>query len=161
MLTTVVGATDLVVVSTIDAVLVVPRGRVQEIKGVVEGLQAGGAKEASAHRRDSRPWGYVESIDKGPHFEVKRIVVDSGGILSLHRHMHRAEHWIVVKGTASTVIEGVERMIAENESLYVPRASLHRLSNPGKVPLELIEVRTGTYLGEDDILRFDDAYDRI
>jgi mannose-1-phosphate guanylyltransferase/mannose-6-phosphate isomerase len=160
MLTTVVGATDLVVVSTIDAVLVVPRRRVQEIKGVVEGLQAGGAKEASAHRRDFRPWGYVESIDKGSRFEVKRIVVDPGGILSLHRHMHRAEHWIVLKGTACAVIEGVERMFAENESLYVPLASLHRLSNPGKVPLELIEVRTGTYLGEDDILRFEDAYDR-
>src|SRR4030095_11849421 len=111
MLTTVVGASDLVVVSTVDGVLVVAGGRPFAIKGVVERLQTEGAEEASLHRRDFRPWGHVESIDEGSRFAVKRIVIDPGGILSLHRHMHRAEHWIVVQGIASTVIDGVERTL--------------------------------------------------
>jgi mannose-1-phosphate guanylyltransferase/mannose-6-phosphate isomerase len=157
MLTTVVGAQDLVVVSTVDAVLVVPRGHLPAIKGMVERLQAEGVKEATAHRRDLRPWGHVECIDEGCGFAVKRLVVDPGGILSVHRHMHCAEHWIVVKGVASAIIDGVERTLVVDESLYVPMATEHRLSNRGTSPLELIEVRMGTCLGEDDIVRFDEV----
>src|SRR5438105_1935112 len=125
------GATDLIVVSTVDAVLVASREHLPAIKGIVERLQAEGAREAIAHRRDLRPWGHIESIDEGFRFAVKRLVVDPGEALSVHRHMHRAEHWIVVKGTASAVIDGVARTLAEDESLYVPMATAHRLSNRG------------------------------
>src|SRR5207302_1058972 len=134
MLTTVVGATDLVVVSTVDAVLVASREHLPAIKGVVERLQAEGAKEATAHRRELRPWGHIESIDEGYRFAVKRLVIDPGGILSVHRHMHRAEHWIVVKGNADAIIDGVARTVVEGESLYVPMATAHRLSNRGTSP---------------------------
>jgi mannose-1-phosphate guanylyltransferase/mannose-6-phosphate isomerase len=157
ILTTVVGATDLVVVSTVDAVLVVPREHLPSIKGVVERLQAEGAKEATAHRRDLRPWGHVESIDEGYRFAVKRLVVDPGGTLSVHCHMNRAEHCIVVKGVASVIIGGIARTLLEGESLYVPAATMHRVSNPGTSALEFIEVRMGTCLGRDDIVRVDDV----
>jgi mannose-1-phosphate guanylyltransferase / mannose-6-phosphate isomerase len=157
MLTTVIGGTDLVVVSTVDAVLVASREHLPAIKGLVERLQAEGAKEATAHHRDVRSWGRVESIDEGCRFAVKRLVVDPGRTLSAHCHTHRAEHWIVVKGIASAVIDGVARTLVEGESLYLPIAAMHRLSNRGTSPLELIEVRIGAGLGEDDIPRFDDV----
>jgi mannose-1-phosphate guanylyltransferase/mannose-6-phosphate isomerase len=161
VLTAVVGADDLVVVATHDAVMVAPKARAQEVKALVETLKASGRREASQHRRDYRPWGYVEAVDGGPRFAVKRIVVDPGGILSLQRHQHRAEHWVVVAGTATVTIDDrPERVLTENESLYVPVGTVHRLANRGRIPLELIEVQTGPYLGEDDIERFDDAFGR-
>lgn len=162
MLTAVVGAEDLVVVTTPDAVMVAPKARAQEVKTLVDRLKADGRAEATRHRRDYRPWGYVEAVDAGARFAVKRIVVDPGGVLSLQRHMHRAEHWVVVKGTASVAIDGApERILPENESLYVPLGTQHRLANRGRIPLELIEVRTGAYLEEDDIERVADGYGRI
>lgn len=151
VLTTVVGAQDLVVVASPDAVMVAPKERAQEVKGLVDRLKQVGRSEATHHRRDYRPWGYVEAIDAGPRFAVKRIVVDPGGVLSMHRHLHRAEHWVVVRGSAVVGFQGEpERVLAENQSLFVPIGTTHRLSNPGRIPLELIEVRTGGYLEEDD-----------
>jgi mannose-1-phosphate guanylyltransferase/mannose-6-phosphate isomerase len=162
VLTTVVGGEDLVVVATHDAVMVAPKAKAQEVKGLVETLKARNRREATAHRRDYRPWGYVEAIDGGARFAVKRIVVDPGGILSLQRHLHRAEHWVVVRGTASVAVDGQpEKVLTENESLYVPVGTTHRLANRGRIPLELIEVQTGSYLGEDDIERFEDAFGRV
>jgi mannose-1-phosphate guanylyltransferase/mannose-6-phosphate isomerase len=149
ILTTVIGAADLVVVATVDAVLVCPRERIQEIKGVVERLQGEGAREASLHRRRLQPWGYVESFEEG----VKRVVVDPAGTIAPRRHMHHAAHWIVLKGTASTIVEGVERTVRAGGSLHVPRAAKYQLANLGNVPLEIIEVRTGTHSIEDDVLR--------
>jgi mannose-1-phosphate guanylyltransferase/mannose-6-phosphate isomerase len=162
ILTTVVGADNLLVIALADAVMVAPKDNAQAVKTLVDKLKALGRPEAEIHRRDYRPWGYVEAVDHGHRFSVKRIVVDVGGVLSLHRHMHRSEHWVVVRGTASVALEdGVERLLAENESFYVPLGTSHRLSNKGKIPLELIEVRTGTYVGEDDIERQDDVYLRM
>ena len=159
-LTAVVGVNDLVVVSTSDAVMVIPRARSQEVRELVAKLKAAKRPEATDHKRVNRPWGYYESIDMGERFQVKRIVVTPGGMLSLQKHRHRAEHWIVVRGTAEVTIGEERRAVHENESIYIPIGSVHRLANQGKIPLELIEVQTGSYLGEDDIERIEDVYKR-
>jgi mannose-1-phosphate guanylyltransferase / mannose-6-phosphate isomerase len=159
-LTTLVGVSDLVVVSTSDAVMVVPRGRAEEVRGLVGRLKAAKRPEATDHKRCHRPWGYYESIDMGERFQVKRIVVVPDGILSLQKHRHRAEHWVVVRGTAEVTIGDQIREVHENESVYIPIGSVHRMANRGKIPLELIEVQTGSYLGEDDIERLEDVYKR-
>ena len=150
-LTAVVGVNDLVVVSTSDAVMVVPRARAQEVRELVAKLKADKRPEATDHKRVHRPWGYYESIDMGERFQVKRIVVIPGGVLSLQKHHHRAEHWVVVRGTAEVTIGETIRAVHENKSIYIPIGTVHRLANRGKIPLELIEVQTGSYLGEDDI----------
>ena len=159
-LTTVVGVKDLVVVSTSDAVMVLPRARAQDVRQLVDKLKAAKRPEATDHKRVHRPWGYYESIDMGERFQVKRIVVIPGGILSLQKHRHRAEHWVVVRGTAEVTIGEQIRAVHENESVYIPIGSVHRMANKGKIPLELIEVQTGSYLGEDDIERLEDIYKR-
>ncbi len=159
-LTTAVGVKDLVIVSTSDAVMVIPRARSQEVRELVAKLKAENRAEASDHKRAHRPWGYYETIDLGERFQVKRIVVIPGGILSLQKHRHRAEHWVVVKGTAEVTIGDTVRAVHENESVYIPIGSVHRMANKGKIPLELIEVQTGSYLGEDDIERIEDVYKR-
>ncbi|MEA2984981.1 MAG: mannose-phosphate guanylyltransferase / mannose-6-phosphate isomerase [Alphaproteobacteria bacterium] len=159
-LTAVVGVKDLVVVSTTDAVLVIPRERAEHVRELVEKLKALKRPEATSHRRVYRPWGYYESIDAGERFQVKRIVVREEGTLSLQKHRHRAEHWVVVRGTAEVTIGEEQRIVHENESIYIPIGSVHRLANHGKIPLELIEVQTGSYLGEDDIVRLEDIYKR-
>jgi len=154
------GVKDLVIVSTSDAVMVIPRARAQEVKELVAKLKAAGRHEATDHRRVHRPWGYYESIDMGERFQVKRIVVNPGGVLSLQKHRHRAEHWVVVRGTAEVTIADTIQSVHENESVYIPIGSVHRMANKGKIPLELIEVQTGSYLGEDDIERIEDIYKR-
>ena len=159
-LTALVGVKDLVVVHTSDAVMVVPRSRAQEVRNLVRRLKAEKRPEATDHKRVHRPWGYYESIDMGERFQVKRIVVIPGGTLSLQKHRHRAEHWVVVRGTAEVTIGDQMRAVHENESVYIPIGSVHRMANKGKIPLELIEVQTGSYLGEDDIERLDDVYKR-
>jgi mannose-1-phosphate guanylyltransferase/mannose-6-phosphate isomerase len=159
-LVTAIGVKDLVVVSTSDAVMVVPRSRAQEVKELVAKLKADKRPEATDHKRVHRPWGYYESIDMGERFQVKRIVVIPGGMLSLQKHRHRAEHWVVVHGTAEVTIGDTVRAVHENESVYIPIGSVHRLANQGKISLELIEVQTGSYLGEDDIERIEDIYKR-
>jgi len=156
----VLGAEDLVVVSTPDAVLVMPRDRAQEVRDLVAQLKKSQRKEATDHRRGHRPWGYYDSVDAGERFQVKRIVVTPGGTLSLQKHHHRAEHWIVVRGTAEVTIGTETKDVHENESIYIPIGAVHRLANRGKIPLELIEVQTGSYLGEDDIVRIEDVYKR-
>ncbi len=159
-LTAVLGAKDLVVVSTPDAVLVLPRDRAQEVRELVAKLKAASRREATDHRRVHRPWGFYDSIDAGERFQVKRIVVQPGGALSLQKHRHRAEHWVVVRGTAEVTIGTDVKAVHENESIYIPIGAVHRLANHGKIPLELIEVQTGSYLGEDDIVRLEDVYKR-
>jgi mannose-1-phosphate guanylyltransferase/mannose-6-phosphate isomerase len=159
-LTAVLGAKDLVVVSTPDAVLVLPRSRAQEVRELVARLKSEARREASDHRRVHRPWGFYDSIDAGERFQVKRIVVRPGGALSLQKHRHRAEHWVVVRGTAEVTIGQEVKAVHENESIYIPIGAVHRLANHGKIPLELIEVQTGSYLGEDDIIRLEDVYQR-
>jgi mannose-1-phosphate guanylyltransferase/mannose-6-phosphate isomerase len=159
-LTAVLGADDLVVVSTPDAVLVMPRARAQDVRELVAALKTAKHAEATEHRRGHRPWGYYDSIDRGERFQVKRIVVRPGGTLSLQKHHHRAEHWVVVRGTAEVTIGTDVKTIHENESIYIPIGAVHRLANLGKIPLELIEVQTGSYLGEDDIVRIEDVYRR-
>ena len=159
-LVTAVGLSDCVVIETPDAVLVAPRDRVQDVKKLVNTLKAEGRDETSAHRQVFRPWGSYDSIDIGERFQVKRIVVNPGAKLSLQMHHHRAEHWIVVQGTARVTRGDREFLLGENESTYIPMGTTHRLENPGKVPLHLIEVQSGTYLGEDDIVRYDDTYGR-
>jgi mannose-1-phosphate guanylyltransferase/mannose-6-phosphate isomerase len=155
-----VGLSDIVVVETPDAVLVAHKSHLQELKDVVARLKRDGRTEVGTHRKIHRPWGYYDSIDSGNRFQVKRIVVNPGAALSLQMHHHRAEHWVVVRGTAR-VTRGEETfLVSENESTYIPIGTRHRLENPGKVPLEMIEVQSGAYLGEDDIVRFDDAYGR-
>lgn len=161
ILTTVIGADGLLVVATPDAVMVVPRDEAQAVKGLVDALKERGRDEATLHRRDYRPWGYIEALVSGPRFAVKYIVVDPGGVLSLQRHQHRAEHWVVVNGTATIEIEGENpRLLTINQSAYVPLGARHRLSNRGKIPLELIEVQSGAYLGGDDVERIEDIYQR-
>jgi mannose-1-phosphate guanylyltransferase/mannose-6-phosphate isomerase len=155
-----VGTANVVVVETADAVLVVDRAHVQDVKGLVSRIKAQHAPEADAHRKVRRPWGFYDSIDHGDRFQVKRIVVTPGAKLSLQMHHHRAEHWVVVRGTA-LVTRGEEQfLLSENESTFIPLGTRHRLENPGKVPLEIIEIQSGTYLGEDDIVRFNDNYGR-
>ncbi len=160
-LTAVVGVEDLIVVSTPDAVLVLPRSRAEDVKTLVAELKRKGRAEAVEHRRMHRPWGYYESVDGGERFQVKRIVVVPGGKLSLQKHHHRAEHWVVVRGTAEVTLGDAVTMVHENESIYIPIGSVHRLANPGRIGLELIEVQTGSYLGEDDIVRLEDTYGRV
>jgi mannose-1-phosphate guanylyltransferase/mannose-6-phosphate isomerase len=160
ILTTVVGLTDVIVVATSDAVLVVSKNQSEKVKDLVATLKKNGRREATEHKRIHRPWGYYQGVDAGARYQVKRIVVKPGGQLSLQKHHHRAEHWVVVKGTAQVVVNEDTRTVHENESIYVPIGSVHRLANPGKIPLELIEVQVGSYLGEDDIIRFDDIYKR-
>jgi mannose-1-phosphate guanylyltransferase / mannose-6-phosphate isomerase len=159
-LAAVVGVKDLIVVTTPDAVLVLPRQRAEDVKKLVALLKEEGRPEACNHRRVYRPWGHYDSVDNGDRFQVKRIVVAPGGKLSLQRHLHRAEHWVVVRGTAEVTIADTVHILHENQSTYIPIGSVHRLANPGKIPLELIEVQTGSYLGEDDIVRLDDIYRR-
>ena len=154
------GVRDLVVVDTDDAVLIADKHRVQEVKKLVQRLKLDERSEAQSHRKVYRPWGYYDSIDGGPRFQVKRIVVKPGQQLSLQMHHHRAEHWIVVRGTAKVTRGDEELLITENQSTYIPLGVTHRLENPGTIPLELIEVQSGSYLGEDDIVRFDDDYGR-
>ncbi len=160
MLTAVVGVKDTIVVTTADAVLVMHRDRAQDVKRVVERLRAAGRHEAAAHNRAYRPWGFYESLINGERFQVKRIVVKPGEKLSLQKHFHRAEHWVVVAGTAMVVRDEDRVMVRENESIYLPLGCVHRLENPGRIPLELIEVQSGAYLGEDDIVRIEDTYGR-
>jgi len=155
-----VGLRDHVVVETKDAVLVAPRDRVQDVKALVSKLKAAGRYETSLHREVYRPWGHYDSIDHGDRFQVKRLVVKPGASMSLQLHHHRAEHWIVVSGTAR-ITRGEETfLLGENESTYIPMGTKHRIENPGKVTLHLIEVQSGSYLGEDDIVRFEDVYGR-
>jgi mannose-1-phosphate guanylyltransferase / mannose-6-phosphate isomerase len=160
ILTAVVGLQDVVVVVTEDAVLAMHRNHAQEIKGVVEKLRAAGRHEAVAHNRTYRPWGFYEGLIHGDRFQVKRICVTPGHKLSLQKHFHRAEHWVVVRGSALVTRDGEEVLVRENESIYLPLGSVHRLENPGRIPLELIEVQSGAYLGEDDIVRLEDTYGR-
>jgi mannose-1-phosphate guanylyltransferase/mannose-6-phosphate isomerase len=160
VLTTVVGLDDVIVVSTSDAVLVSARAQAEQVKTLVEKLKAQNHRAAIEHRRMYRPWGYYQDIDLAPRYRVKRIVVKPGNTLSLQKHFHRSEHWVVVKGTAEVTVAGDARTVHENESIYIPIGSVHRLANPGKIPLELIEVQVGSYLGEDDIVRLDDVYGR-
>ena len=155
-----VGVDNLVVVDTKDALMVAHRDRVQEIKGVVKKLKAEQRSETRVHREVFRPWGSYDSIDMGDRFQVKRITVKPGEKLSLQKHHHRAEHWIIVRGTAEVSRDDETFLLSENESTYIPIGSVHRLFNPGKIPLELIEVQSGAYLGEDDIERLDDRYGR-
>lgn len=155
-----VGIDEAVVVETPDAVLVAHKSRMQEIKNVVARLKREGRTEANAHRKIYRPWGYYDSVDAGSRFQVKRIVVNPGSALSLQLHHHRAEHWIVVRGTARVTRGDEVFLVSENESTFIPLGTRHRLENPGKVPLEMIEVQSGAYLGEDDIVRFEDTYGR-
>ncbi|MFG1402937.1 mannose-1-phosphate guanylyltransferase/mannose-6-phosphate isomerase [Xanthobacter sediminis] len=160
ILTTVIGLDDVVVVTTRDAVLVTSRAAAGKVKGLVETLRQHNHREAQEHLRIYRPWGWYERIEGGPRFQVKQIHVKPGGKLSLQKHFHRAEHWIVVSGTAEVTVDGTVSYIHENESAYLPVGSVHRLSNPGRIPLKLIEVQVGSYTGEDDIVRFDDVYAR-
>ena len=155
-----VGLDNVIVVETDDAVLVADADRVQQVKDVVARLKAEGRPEASWHRKVYRPWGAYDSIDHGERFQVKRITVKPGGTLSLQMHHHRAEHWIVVSGTAEVTRGEEVLLLTENQSTYIPLGVTHRLRNPGKLPLELIEVQSGSYLGEDDIIRFEDTYGR-
>lgn len=155
-----VGVEDLVVVETSDAVLVAAKDRVQDVKKIVDALKKSGRDEATVHRRVYRPWGSYEGIDLGQGFQVKRITVNPGSTLSLQMHHHRAEHWVVVRGTARITRGDEEILLSEDQSTYIPLGTTHRLNNPGRIPLELIEVQTGSYLGEDDIVRFDDVYGR-
>jgi mannose-1-phosphate guanylyltransferase / mannose-6-phosphate isomerase len=154
------GCDDMVVVETADAVLVAPKSRAQDVKKVVEWLKARGRDERLTHRCVYRPWGTYEGIDMGERFQVKRITVKPGGKLSLQMHHHRAEHWIVVSGTAQVTRGDDVFLLAENQSTFIPLGVKHRLENPGTIPLELIEVQSGSYLGEDDIVRFQDVYNR-
>ena len=160
VLTTVIGLDDVIVVSTADAVLVSARSKAEQVKALVEQLKAQNHRAAVEHRRIYRPWGYYQDIDIAPRYRVKRIVVKPGSKLSLQKHFHRSEHWVVVKGTAEVTLGTDERSVHENESIYIPIGSVHRLANPGKIRLELIEVQVGSYLGEDDIVRLDDVYGR-
>ncbi|QIB35647.1 mannose-1-phosphate guanylyltransferase/mannose-6-phosphate isomerase [Ancylobacter pratisalsi] len=155
-----VGLDDVSVVATDDAVLVMPAHRSQDVKALVAKLKADGHNAASEHLRAHRPWGTYQTVCRGERFHVKKIVVEPGGRLSLQKHYHRAEHWIVVKGTAEVTLDGKVFEVRENESTYLPLGGVHRLANPGKIPLELIEVQTGSYLGEDDIVRLEDVYNR-
>nr|BCN19442.1 mannose-1-phosphate guanylyltransferase [Vibrio metoecus] len=156
-----VGVNNLVIVETKDALLVADKDRVQDVKVVVEKLKLAKRTEQILHREVYRPWGKYDSIDQGKRDQVKRITVKPGEKLSIQKHHHRAEHWIVVSGTASVLVGEETRLVTENESVYIPIGAVHALENPGKIPLEMIEVQTGTYLGEDDIVRFEDRYGRV
>ena len=160
MLTAVVGLDNVVVVTTQDAVLVLHADKAAKVKDLVDRLKREKRPEVLEHRRSYRPWGYYQSIDRGGRYQVKRIVVKPGQRLSLQKHFHRAEHWIVVRGTAEVTVNEKITLVHENESIYLPIGCTHRMANPGKIDLELIEVQTGSYLGEDDIVRIEDVYNR-
>ena len=155
-----IGLENIVAIAMPDAVLVAHKDRAQEVKLAVSTLKAKNVTQAETLPRDYRPWGWYESVVVGARFQVKRIVVHSGAKLSLQSHHHRAEHWIVVEGTAKVIIDDTTQLVTENQSVYIPVGAVHRMENPGKVPLTLIEVQTGAYLGEDDIIRYDDIYSR-
>lgn len=155
-----VGVEGLAIIETADAVTVVPKDRAQDVKEIVEKIKAEGRLEHNSHVKVYRPWGTYQGVDKGERHQVKNIRVKPGEKLSVQMHHHRAEHWIVVRGTAKVKIGDVERIVSENESVFIPIGEVHSLENPGKIPLELIEVQTGSYLGEDDIVRFTDRYGR-
>lgn len=155
-----IGVSDLAIVETADALLVAPRDRAQDVKGMVDLLNASGRTVAIEHLRTFRPWGWYQTMDLGERFRVKRIVVKPGKKLSLQRHHHRSEHWVVVRGTAEVTIDANVRILHENEGVYIPIGAVHRLANPGKIPVEIIEVQTGTYLEEDDIERIEDEFGR-
>ena len=159
-LVTVLGLDNIVVVETPDAIMVADKSKAENIKQVVEMLKTQQRKEVTTHRKCYRPWGYYDGIDEGARFQVKRICVNPGESLSLQMHHHRAEHWVVVIGTAEVTCDDKVTLLAENESTFIPLGSVHRLHNPGRLPLEMIEVQSGHYLGEDDIVRFDDRYNR-
>jgi mannose-1-phosphate guanylyltransferase / mannose-6-phosphate isomerase len=161
ILTAAVGLEDVIVVTTPDAVLVLNAKEADKVKGLVDELKSRNRREAVEHRRVYRPWGYYQSVDEGARYQVKRILVRPGARLSLQKHFHRAEHWIVVKGTAEVTRDDDIILVHENESIYLPIGCMHRLTNPGKIDLELIEVQTGSYLGEDDIIRLEDIYNRV
>ncbi|MDV7269963.1 mannose-1-phosphate guanylyltransferase/mannose-6-phosphate isomerase [Thioclava sp. A2] len=155
-----IGLSDIVAVAMPDAVLVAHKDRAQEVKQAVAALKAKAVPQAETLPRDYRPWGWYESLVVGPRFQVKRIVVHPGAALSLQSHRHRAEHWIVVEGAAKVTVDNEVKLVSENQSVYIPRGAVHRMENPGNEPLTLIEVQTGAYLGEDDIIRYEDAYAR-
>ena len=159
-LVTVLGVEGLAVIATMDAVLVLPLDRTQDVKTVIDRLKAERRDESSLHPRVYRPWGFYQTVHDGDRFQVKRITVNAGASLSLQRHHHRAEHWVVVNGVAEVTKDEDTFVLHENESVYLPPMAMHRLANPGKVPLNLIEVQSGSYLGEDDIERFEDIYGR-
>jgi mannose-1-phosphate guanylyltransferase / mannose-6-phosphate isomerase len=155
-----IGVHDLIIVDTPDALLVADRDRAQEVSGIVSRLRKTGRREQEQHLRSYRPWGYFETLNIGPRFQVKLLHVKPGGKLSMQMHHHRSEHWVVVQGTAKVVVGNEEKLVRENESVYIVATQWHRLENPGKADLEMIEVQIGTYLGEDDIVRTDDVYNR-
>jgi len=155
-----VGMDDHIIVETKDAILVAPKHRVQDVKDLVAKIKQSGRSESALHREVFRPWGSYDSIDNGERFQVKRLSVKPGGVLSLQMHHHRAEHWIVVQGTARITCNDKTFLLSENESTYIPIGATHRIENPGKVPLHIVEVQSGSYLGEDDIVRFEDNYGR-
>jgi len=155
-----IGLKDIIAVAMPDAVLVAHRDRAQDVKLAVAKLKSQGVLQAETFPRDHRPWGWFESLVVGPRFQVKRIVVQPGAALSLQSHHHRAEHWIVVEGTARVTVDDKVQLVSENQSVYIPLGAVHRMENPGKVPMVLIEVQTGSYLGEDDIIRYEDVYAR-
>lgn len=155
-----IGLEDMIAVAMPDAVLIARKDQSQRVKEAVAALKAKGAKQATAFARDFRPWGWYESLALGPRFQVKRIVVHPGAALSLQSHHHRSEHWVVVEGTAKVTVNDEVRLISENQSVYIPLGAVHRMENPGKLPMVLIEVQTGSYLGEDDIVRYQDIYAR-
>ena len=155
-----IGIRDLVIVDTPDALLVADRSRAQEVSTIVQRLKQSHRKEQEQHLRNFRPWGFFETLSIGPRFQVKLLHVNPGGKLSMQMHHHRSEHWVVVQGTAKVTVGEIDKLVRENESVYIFSTQWHRLENPGKVPLELIEVQIGTYLGEDDIVRTEDVYNR-
>ena len=155
-----VGMDDHVIVETKDAILVAPKERVQDVKDLVAKLKKSGRGESSLHREVFRPWGSYDSLDAGERFQVKRLSIKPNGVLSLQMHHHRAEHWIVVQGTARVTCNDKTFLLSENESTYIPIGATHRIENPGKVALHIVEVQSGSYLGEDDIVRFQDNYGR-
>jgi len=155
-----IGVDDVVVIETPDAILVSHKNKTQEVKKIVDHLKRSGRTEGEVHRKVFRPWGFYDSVDSGGRFLVKRIVVNPGASLSLQMHYHRAEHWVVVRGTAKVTRGESSFLVTENESTFIPLGTKHRLENPGHVPLEMIEVQSGSYLGEDDIVRFEDVYGR-
>lgn len=159
-LVTGLGLKNIVVVETPDAVMVADKDSCQDIKSIVEGLKKLGRPEAELHARVYRPWGSYESLITGDRFQVKRIIVNPKGQLSLQRHFHRAEHWVVVRGTAKVHVDGEDMLLSEDQSTYIPLGKIHRLENPGLLPLEIIEIQTGSYVGEDDIERLEDKYGR-
>lgn len=160
-LVAVIGVDNLIVVETDDAVMIAAKDRVQDVKDIVDQLKKAKRSEANVHRKVYRPWGHYDLVDSGDRHQTKRIVVKPGAKLSVQKHHHRAEHWVVVKGTAWVEKNGEKILVSENESIYIPLGVVHSLENPGVIPLEMVEVQSGSYLGEDDIVRYEDQYGRI